>query len=80
MVEVNVYGPLALYQATCELLMAAEEPKFVFLSTRMGSIGRMEKAPFPVGAYGATKAMMNHLVRKMHFETERLIAFSIYPG
>jgi len=80
MVEVNVYGPLALFQATQELLMHAATPKFVFVSTRMGSMGRMEKAPFPVGAYGATKAMMNFLVRKIHFENEKLIAFSIYPG
>jgi norsolorinic acid ketoreductase len=36
--------------------------------------------PMPVTAYGASKATLNYIVRKIHFENEHLIAFPISPG
>jgi len=81
MVDVNVFGPLSLCEATLELMKKAERPRFVVCSSRMGCIGElMDKSPYPTGAYGATKAMVNFLVRKIHFENEELVAFPVYPG
>ena len=79
-VEVNTYGPLLLFQAVLPLLQAAKEPKFVVMGSVLGSVGGMEQHPFPMAGYGASKAMLHYLVRKIHFENEGLIAFPIDPG
>ena len=78
--EVNVLGPLALFQATWPLLEKSEAPVFVALSTGAASISDMGHLPLAVTAYGASKAAVNYIVRKMHFENEKLIAFPISPG
>jgi norsolorinic acid ketoreductase len=36
--------------------------------------------PFPNAAYGTSKAALNYLTRKMHYEHENLIVFPIDPG
>ncbi|KAK4691480.1 hypothetical protein P7C71_g5527, partial [Lecanoromycetidae sp. Uapishka_2] len=78
--EINVLGPLALFKATLPLLEKANAPKFVTMSSGAGSIGGMEMAPIPNSSYGPSKAALNYLTRKMHFEHEWLIAFPIDPG
>lgn len=50
------------------------------MGSAIGSIGAMEKRPAPMFAYGASKAMVHYLVRKVHFENERITAFAIDPG
>lgn len=79
-VETNAYGPLLLFQAVKPLLEKAKQPKFVVLGSPLGSIGGMEQRPFPMGAYGASKAMLHYLMRKIHFENENLISFPVDPG
>lgn len=78
--EVNAIGSLALFQATWPLLEAAPKPTFVVLSTGLASIGDMDSKPMPVAAYGASKAAINYITRKIHFENPNLIAFPISPG
>jgi len=78
--EVNTIGALALFQATWPLLQAAPKPKFVVVTTGLGSIGDMGNMPMPVVAYGASKAAVNFITRKIHFENPDLIAFPISPG
>lgn len=78
--EINVLGPLTLFQATLPLLEKAKAPKFVTVSSTAGSIGGMETIPIPNSSYGTSKAALNYLTRKMHFEHEGLIAFPISPG
>ena len=78
--EVNVVGTLALFQATCPLLNASEAPIFVAISSMIASIGDMEQYPFPVTALGISKAALNFLVRKIHFENDWLVAFPMHPG
>ena len=78
--EVNVSGPLAIFQATWPLLEKSEAPIYVAVSTGAASIGDMGDIPFPLTAYGASKAALNFIVRKIHFENEKLIAFPISPG
>lgn len=79
-VEINAYGPLILFQAVKPLLEKSKQPKFVVLGSPLGSIGGMEQRPFPMGAYGASKAMLHYIMRKIHFENENLISFPVDPG
>ncbi|KAF4550792.1 Norsolorinic acid ketoreductase nor1-like protein 2 [Elsinoe fawcettii] len=77
---VNVLGSLAVFQAFWPLLQLSSTPKFVAITTGLASIADMANFPIPSGAYGASKAMLNYLVRKLHFENEALTAFVISPG
>ena len=79
-ISVNAIGSLILYQAVLPLLQKASQAKFVLLGSPMGSIGGMEMRPFPMNAYGVSKAAAHYFVRKIHFENEGLIAFAIDPG
>jgi norsolorinic acid ketoreductase len=78
--EINALAPLILFQSTTSLLKAAPKPKFVVISTKGSTIGGMENEPFPLTAYGTSKAAVNYIVRKIHFENPWLIAFPIHPG
>ncbi|KAK0647059.1 aflatoxin biosynthesis ketoreductase nor-1 [Cercophora newfieldiana] len=80
--EVNTFGPVRLFQATVPLLKAARDPKFVVISSVIGSTTDAVafSAQFGLGSYGASKAAVNHLVRRMHFENEWLTALALHPG
>lgn len=57
---------------------ATKEPRFILISPSLGSIDGMEKEPVPVLAYGCSIAATNLMVRKLHFEHDKLIClFSI---
>ena len=80
-VEVNTVAPLALFQAAVPLLRAAAAPRFLVVSTAVGSIHNLKAtSAFPVGTYGASKAAVNYLVRRMAFENPWLNAFMMHPG
>ncbi|KAK8006594.1 NAD(P)-binding protein [Apiospora marii] len=78
--DVNAVGPLRLFQAVRPLLEAGNRSRFVLIGTPIASISAMEKAPFPMIAYGASKAAAHYLTRKMHCESPRLTAFVVDPG
>ncbi|THV48778.1 hypothetical protein BGAL_0228g00120 [Botrytis galanthina] len=78
--EVNTIGVLTLYQATLPLLLKSPNPVFVALSTGIASIGAMGDIPIPATAYGMSKVALNYMVRKIHFENEKLTAFVLTPG
>jgi len=83
--NVNTVATLALFQATYPLLSAAAEkgastPKFVPISTTVGSIGDMEKWPMNATAYGASKAALNWITKNIHIENQGIIAFPMHPG
>jgi len=78
--EVNVVGVLALFQAVFPLLEKSSKPIFVIISSPVASIGDIEKVPLPATAYGISKASINYLARKIHFENPNLIAFPLSPG
>jgi norsolorinic acid ketoreductase len=77
---VNTVGTLLLFQATLPLLEKSLNPKFVALSTGIASMGDMEMYPLPNTAYGASKAALNFVVRKLHIEHENVTIFPISPG
>jgi norsolorinic acid ketoreductase len=80
----NVVGTLALFRVVEPLLKPKEEggelPRFVTVSSTVGSIGAMEDWPMNATAYGASKAALNWLTKNIHIENEKLIAFPIHPG
>ncbi|TVY58406.1 Norsolorinic acid ketoreductase [Lachnellula cervina] len=71
-------GPVA--SITTAQVLNNVTPKFVVLGSQAGSIGAMEKAPAPMAAYGASKAMAHYFVRKIHFEHNDIISFAVEPG
>ncbi|KAF7967622.1 hypothetical protein HWV62_33637 [Athelia sp. TMB] len=77
--EVNAVGPLVLFQATAALLEAAQG-KFFVMSSAMGSVGDMELMPAPNTAYGSSKAAVNFITRKIHFEHPKITAVALTPG
>ncbi|KAI7359812.1 hypothetical protein KC336_g22008, partial [Hortaea werneckii] len=79
--EVNSVAPVALFQATLPLLQRSRHrPKFIPISSRLGSMTEIEKVKNPAAVYGASKAMLNYLTCRMHFENPELIAFPMSPG
>ena len=69
-----------LFQAFNSLLKKSQHPMFVLIGSPNGSIGGMEKYPYPTFAYGASKAMAHYIVRKIHFEDGDINAFALDPG
>lgn len=83
--NVNVLGPLTLAQATAPLLKASETgtPKFIAISTIMGSIGSQElfsQFPKTSSPYGASKACLNWFIRLLSFEEPWLTTIVFHPG
>lgn len=76
--EVNVIGPVLLFQAALPLL--AQEGMFVSLGSSAGTLGDMESLPIPNAAYGPSKTALSWVTRKMHFEHEGLVVFTMHPG
>ncbi|THY27703.1 hypothetical protein D6C99_10638 [Aureobasidium pullulans] len=51
------------------------------LSMRSASLGDMEHIPLmPVTAYGASKAALNYIVRKIHFGNPGVCSWVMSPG
>jgi len=78
--DVNVTGPLVLFQAVYELLNASKNPKFIPIGTPVGSISEIENFPLGSTAYGSSKAALNFLTRKLHFEHENMTIYPLAPG
>jgi norsolorinic acid ketoreductase len=78
--DINTLGTVTLFQATWPLLEKSSDPKFVYISTVVGSIGEVEKWPLDGVVYGASKAAMNYIVRKIHVEHQNLTVFPLHPG
>jgi NAD(P)-dependent dehydrogenase (short-subunit alcohol dehydrogenase family) len=67
--QVNVVGTLILFQASFPLLKSSSShPKFVVISARGGSI--TTPLAIPIVPYQTSKAAVNFLSRKLHFEHE----------
>lgn len=65
--EVNVFGAAAVTDAFIPLLEKSENPRFVFTSSSVGSLGRASDstnpwATAPIPAYSTSKTAMNMLV------------------
>ncbi len=77
---VNTIAPLLLFQATDTLLKAAPAPRFVVVSSGAGSLSQVVKLPVENTAYGASKAAVNFVSCRIHYENPYLTAFALNPG
>jgi norsolorinic acid ketoreductase len=77
---VNAVGPFRLFQAVQPLLFKASTPRFVVISTILGSIELQKNLSVPDVAYGMSKAAVNFFTSKIHHENPQLVAFPIHPG
>lgn len=82
---VNTLTRLTLFTVTYPYLKAASDagrhPQLVGISTTAASVDDMEAtSSYMMGAYGASKATLNHLVRQAHEESDWLTAFVVEVG
>jgi len=80
LIDVNVDGPIRLFQATLPLLRAAKQPKFVVISSAVSTITNAEYISYTVTSYGASKAALNFLLRRIHIENPDIVAIAFHPG
>ncbi|KAF9470557.1 NAD(P)-binding protein [Pholiota conissans] len=78
--SVNVIGPVVLFQAFYDLLKASSLPRFVAITSGAGSIEMIEDTPMDTSSYGMSKAALNWIVRKIHYENDWLVAYPQCPG
>jgi len=84
--EANSIGPLVLFQAFWPLMerpggvSTTGPPKVFMISSSVGSIEAQE--PLPGGAYGPSKAALNWITRRLHFEFDQagLVSVGVHPG
>jgi norsolorinic acid ketoreductase len=76
--EVNTLGPVKLFQATYPLLKESPKPKFVLISSALGSIGYMDESPNL--SYGVSKVAANFLIKKVHLEHNDIASLAVHPG
>ena len=79
--QVNTVGPVRLFNAFYALLTSSTNPRFVVLSSLVGSIASQPHlAGFLVANYGASKAAINFIVQRIHIEQPTITAVPIHPG
>ncbi|PYH96480.1 NAD(P)-binding protein [Aspergillus ellipticus CBS 707.79] len=78
--DVNTVGPVRLFQATLPLLRKSSRARFILMSSLLATISDAKDIPFPIGAYGASKAAANFLVQKIDFENEGIATLAVNPG
>lgn len=80
---VNTVAPILLYTQTRNLLLAAPEdhvPKFIFISSVVGSITVAPTLPLQMPVMGIFKAATNFFAAKAAGEEDRLIVVPVHPG
>jgi norsolorinic acid ketoreductase len=78
--EVNTIGPLLLIQAFYPFLMKTAKPRFLAITSRIGSIGSLQQSNVPFFAYGLSKAAANYMMAKLSREHKDLISVAYNPG
>ena len=80
--EINTFLTIALFQALHPLLVQSNEPKFIYISSAIGSIELLadQIGALPVLAYGAAKAASAYFTRKVHFEFPGFVSLTLHPG
>lgn len=78
-VQVNAYAPLELFKSTLPLLQKASQPKFLVITSVVGSFQLMNTT-LPTAAYGASKALANYLVKWLSNENRDVVVWAMHPG
>ncbi|MCJ1296662.1 hypothetical protein MMC34_008228 [Xylographa carneopallida] len=70
-----------MYQSFYALLHKSASPKYMVSSTVSGSNGLLDQmAAVPQLTYGLSKAAVNNLTRRIHFEDKDITAVPFHPG
>ncbi|KAL1663603.1 hypothetical protein GGF50DRAFT_56621 [Schizophyllum commune] len=79
--EVNTDGPLVLFQVAYPLLKESESPKFVAITSQVGSILACgHDTPIDMIPYGVSKAALNWVMRKLNHDFPDFVVFPLIPG
>lgn len=78
--EINTTGILLLFQALAPLLRRSATPRFIPISSAATSLTAFTELPAGYTCYGASKAALNYIARKIHFENDWLVCFPLAPG
>ncbi|PWN87984.1 NAD(P)-binding protein [Acaromyces ingoldii] len=79
--DINVYAPLTLFQATRSLLKASPSvPKFVIISSIAGSLDYISKSPLSNLSYSVSKAAVNVLGVRIAAEESDITTLLLHPG
>uniref|UniRef100_L2G4V6 Aflatoxin biosynthesis ketoreductase nor-1 n=1 Tax=Colletotrichum fructicola (strain Nara gc5) TaxID=1213859 RepID=L2G4V6_COLFN len=81
--EINTIAPLMVFQGLWPLMdkprTETDVPaKFIGVTSSVGSIETQE--PVPGGAYGPSKAALNHITKSLHAQHKNLVAVALHPG
>lgn len=78
--NVNVVGPLLLFQSFLPLLKKSAAPKFLVVSSGAGSLGIQKVIPFKSTIYGASKAALNLVSVRIAIEHPDIVSLALHPG
>ncbi len=70
--EVNTIGTIVLFQALYKLLKASTQPKFIPMTSAGGSLTASISMTATINPYCASKAALNLIARRIHFENDWL--------
>ncbi|KAI1613106.1 toxin biosynthesis ketoreductase [Exophiala viscosa] len=80
-ITVNTIGPLLLFRACLPLMQASPAPKFIAISSAIGSTGQIpqfkQSQTLP---YGVSKAALNHTFRKLSVDHPEIVIELLTPG
>ena len=80
-IEVNTIHPLYMFQSFYKLLGHSSNPRFIVTSSGSGTTGMLEMLKdIPQLCYGLSKAAVNNLTRRIHFENANITAVPFHPG
>ncbi|KAK4947670.1 hypothetical protein LTR10_013616 [Elasticomyces elasticus] len=80
-ITVNTIGPLLLFRACLPLMQSSAAPKFIAISSAIGSTGQIPKfAQSQTLPYGISKAALNHTVRKLSVDHPEIVVGLLTPG
>jgi len=79
--NVNVVGPLTLFQAFVPLLEKSPiTPKFLIVSSAIASMGFQRNLPYLATSYGASKAAVNFISLRIAIENPNIVSLALHPG
>ena len=80
-ITVNTIGPLLLFRACLPLMQSSPAPKFIAISSAIGSTGQIPKfAQSQTLPYGISKAALNHTFRKLSVDHPDIAVELLTPG
>ena len=80
-IEVNTIHALYMFQSFYTLLGRSSSPRFFVTTSVSGSTGMLEMMKdVPQLCYGLSKAAVNNLTRRIHFENPNITAVPFHPG